>query len=204
FKSQVLSFRQTAVAISDAQLIREAFSKKEFSGRPSIKYMNILGRKSITRGDDIGSLEQRKFFHSGLNSTDLKNSVEDRILKEIIWGDKKNYDDAQMLKLLQNMSSLLELPTILETVQYITKSSTTFLTDDYYMGSVYDLIIAGYNTTSMSMEWLCLYLTKFPEIQRKFQDEIDAKIGSCRNPSLHDEPNMPYAQAVINETLRMS
>ncbi|CAG7830843.1 unnamed protein product, partial [Allacma fusca] len=25
-----------------------------------------------------------------------------------------------------------------------------------------------------------------------------------RNPSLHDEPNMPYAQAVINETLRMS
>ncbi|CAG7832600.1 unnamed protein product [Allacma fusca] len=64
--------------------------------------------------------------------------------------------------------------------------------------------MAGYNTKSVSMEWLCLYLTKFPEIQRKLNDEIDAKIGSCRNPSLHDELNMPYAQAVINETLRMS
>ncbi|CAG7820263.1 unnamed protein product, partial [Allacma fusca] len=38
-----------AIAISDAQLIREALSLKEFSGRPAIRFMNILGRKSVVR-----------------------------------------------------------------------------------------------------------------------------------------------------------
>ncbi|CAG7815323.1 unnamed protein product, partial [Allacma fusca] len=36
-----------AVALSDGQLIREAFSQNLFSGRPFIKFFNILGRKSI-------------------------------------------------------------------------------------------------------------------------------------------------------------
>ncbi|CAG7721211.1 unnamed protein product [Allacma fusca] len=76
--------------------------------------------------------------------------------------------------------------------------------EEHFLGSIYDASIAGYDTTSITKEWIFVYLTKFPEVRRKFQEEIDAKVGLDRTPSLSDEPNMPYVQAVLNEVLRIS
>ena len=43
-----------------------------------------------------------------------------------------------------------------------------------------------------------------PSVQNKLQKEIDEIVGDSRLPSLLDRPLMPYADAVINELLRLS
>ena len=42
----------------------------------------------------------------------------------------------------------------------------------------------------------------YPEFQRKAQEEIDRVIGNDRFPTLADQANLPYVDALVKEVLR--
>lgn len=52
--------------------------------------------------------------------------------------------------------------------------------------SIIDLLIAGTDTTSVTLTWAVLYMIKFPDIQKKVQLEIDQVIGRKRLPEMSD------------------
>ncbi|XP_029939435.1 cytochrome P450 2J2-like [Salarias fasciatus] len=66
-----------------------------------------------------------------------------------------------------------------------------------------DLFGAGSETTTTTLNWGLRYMIKYPHIQKKVQAEIDAVIGSSRQPNVADRDHMPYTNAVIHETQRM-
>jgi Cytochrome P450 len=45
-------------------------------------------------------------------------------------------------------------------------------------------------------------MTRFPEIQRRAQEEIDHVTGGNRLPTIADRDNMPYVCALLSETYR--
>ena len=45
-------------------------------------------------------------------------------------------------------------------------------------------------------------MTMHPEFQRKAQAEIDSVIGSDRLPTLADQPDLPYVNALVKEVFR--
>ncbi|KAJ3962410.1 hypothetical protein N0V92_000887 [Colletotrichum tropicale] len=47
-----------------------------------------------------------------------------------------------------------------------------------------------------------LAMAKFPEAQKKAQEEIDRVVGSDRLPTVSDRDNLPYLEALIKEVLR--
>jgi cytochrome P450 len=67
-----------------------------------------------------------------------------------------------------------------------------------------DLFGAGSGTTSSTLAWAILYLCKHPKMQAKMQDELDQVLGKSRQATLEDRKNLPYTEAVIQETLRKS
>ncbi|CAN9500604.1 unnamed protein product [Ophioblennius macclurei] len=67
-----------------------------------------------------------------------------------------------------------------------------------------DLFGAGSETTTTTLNWGLLYMIKYPHMQKKVQAEIDAVIGSSRQPAVADRDHMPYTNAVIHETQRMA
>lgn len=69
---------------------------------------------------------------------------------------------------------------------------------------LFDLFIAGSDTTATTVAWAVLYLCKFPETQKKLQQEIDEVTGNSRTVSVNDRPSMPYTLALIDEVLRYS
>jgi cytochrome P450 len=53
-----------------------------------------------------------------------------------------------------------------------------------------------------SISFFFLALARFPEVQRKAQEEIDRVVGTSRLPSFDDRKNLPYVDAVVKEVLR--
>ncbi|CAL8123396.1 unnamed protein product [Orchesella dallaii] len=70
--------------------------------------------------------------------------------------------------------------------------------------TVVELFIASSETTSNTILWLLLYVCHNKRVQRKLHDEIESVVGTCREPSLLDKPRMPFTDAVIQETFRIS
>ncbi|KAL6193025.1 hypothetical protein ACLB2K_034110 [Fragaria x ananassa] len=66
-----------------------------------------------------------------------------------------------------------------------------------------DLISAGTDTTSATMEWAMAELLHSPEKLVKAQAELDQIIGKGKPIEESDIARLPYLQAVIKETFRM-
>ncbi|KAI1293486.1 Cytochrome P450 2J5 [Halotydeus destructor] len=80
-------------------------------------------------------------------------------------------------------------------------NSAEHLIDENLGLTLFDLFLAGSDTTRMTMHWIILFLAKYPQLQRKVRDEIDEVLGDqvlC--PELKSKLN--YTQAFISESLR--
>ncbi|XP_030453217.1 cytochrome P450 93A2-like [Syzygium oleosum] len=77
------------------------------------------------------------------------------------------------------------------------------LTRDQIKHFFLDLLIAGVDTTSASMQWAIIELLKHPQLLKKLRKEIDSAVGSTRLVNESDVQNLPYLQAVVKETLRL-
>ncbi|NXA70363.1 CP1A5 protein, partial [Mohoua ochrocephala] len=69
---------------------------------------------------------------------------------------------------------------------------------------VNDLFGAGFDTVTTAMSWSLMYLVRYPDIQRKIQEELDQTIGRERRPRLSDRGTLPYTEAFILEMFRHS
>ena len=67
---------------------------------------------------------------------------------------------------------------------------------------MFDLFLAGSETTSTYLAYLLMYSVNFPAVQKRVQEEIDRVVGRSRIPSLTDKEELPYTNAFIYEVLR--
>ena len=83
-------------------------------------------------------------------------------------------------------------------------SNTCSFTDSSREDTMVDLIGAGGDTTATSVMWVIVHLVRDQNVQNKVYDEIQTQIENGREPCLQDRDSMPYTQAVILESLRLT
>ena len=79
-----------------------------------------------------------------------------------------------------------------------------FLTDDKLIMTMSEVFMAGMETTASTLCWALLYLIHNPEVQQRLHQELDQVIGPDSLPDPQDKKNLPYLEATIAETLRLS
>ena len=68
--------------------------------------------------------------------------------------------------------------------------------------TLYDLFLAGSETTSTTLTWALLFMARYPNVQKKVQEEMGSVVGLGMAPSLQDKPKLPYTEAVLMEIQR--
>lgn len=81
---------------------------------------------------------------------------------------------------------------------------STYMDDENLIKIIFDLFIAGTDTTSTTISWCILYFLNYPDVQEKVYQEIADVIGTERTPAMHDKPKLPYLNAVIIEVQRLA
>ncbi|GAB0201917.1 cytochrome P450 2C9-like [Grus japonensis] len=78
---------------------------------------------------------------------------------------------------------------------------TAFRRDNMHM-TVFDMFVAGTESTSITLRYCLMLLLEHPEVAGKVQEEIERVVGSERTPALRDRGAMPYTDAVLHEAQR--
>ncbi|XP_031398963.1 cytochrome P450 81Q32-like [Punica granatum] len=93
--------------------------------------------------------------------------------------------------------------TMLDHLLYLQESEPEYYTDEIIKGLIMVMLLAGTDTSSVTMEWALSYLVNNPHVLDKAKNEIDAHVVQDR---LIDEPDiskLQYLQNIISETLRL-
>lgn len=69
-------------------------------------------------------------------------------------------------------------------------------------GATAAVFIAGGNSTWGTILSMMLYLTKYPEVQRRVREEIDVVVGPQRLPSFDDRPRLRFLENFVYEVMR--
>ncbi|XP_056114935.1 cytochrome P450 2F2-like [Rhinichthys klamathensis goyatoka] len=90
----------------------------------------------------------------------------------------------------------------LEEMEKRADQRTTF-NDSQMVTLLFDLFVAGTDTTSNTLRTLTLYLMTHTHIQEQCQREIDEVLGAREHVTYEDRNAMPFVQAVIHEGQRV-
>lgn len=71
-----------------------------------------------------------------------------------------------------------------------------------YLNTMFDLVMAGAETTATTLRHAFVYLMNNPDVQKKAQKELDDKIGNSRLLTMADRDDLPYLNALILEVQR--
>ncbi len=78
----------------------------------------------------------------------------------------------------------------------------SYLQEDNMIAVLFQLFLAGTSTTAETLEWCCLYMMVYPEVQEKIQQEMDEVVGRNRLPLISDQDDLPYTRSVLLEIQR--
>ncbi|CAN1233752.1 Cytochrome P450 CYP82J17 [Linum perenne] len=118
----------------------------------------------------------------------MESWVEDHKKKEIVNGGRID-SDSDLIDVM--------LHEIKDDVAYGHKRETIV------KATAMSLIVAGSDTTSITLSWILSNLLNHKQVLKLAQQEIDDKVGTDRWVDDSDIENLAYLGAVIKETLRM-
>ncbi|XP_068100630.1 cytochrome P450 2K4-like [Hyperolius riggenbachi] len=163
------------------KLLKTMSNNQKLGGSPKIALYNYFPRIMSLFG------VQKEFVQniSELNEFILKRIKQKR--KEFNANDISGYIDAYLLKQEQDQA--------LDKIE-------KYFNDENLTMAAFDLFTAGTETTSTTLRWAILLMMKYPEIQKKVREEIQAHIKPGEMPTVDDRRKMPYTDAVIHEVQR--
>ncbi|XP_015272789.1 PREDICTED: cytochrome P450 2K4-like [Gekko japonicus] len=195
---EATTFMNAAVANIIASILLG--KRYEFEDPTFIRLLNLVNEEIRVLGSPsvlLYNMFPALGFLSGGRKTVLKNSKELRDfiqatfvehLKELDVNDQRSFIDAFLIQQQEEKNK---------------NQSNGFFHNENLKAVVSNLFGAGMETTSTTLRWSLLLMMKYPEIQKKVQEEITKVIGSTQ-PRIEHRAKLPYTDAVVHEVQRFA
>ena len=76
------------------------------------------------------------------------------------------------------------------------------MSDEQLRDEVMTLLLAGHETTAVSLSWTWYLLAQYPEVEKKLWSELRAVLNG-RSPRVQDLSRLPYTERVVKEAMRL-
>lgn len=76
------------------------------------------------------------------------------------------------------------------------------MTDRQLRDEILTFLLAGHETTAVSLSWTWYLLSEHPEVEQKLRQELSLVLGG-RTAQLEDLPRLPYTDKVVKESMRL-
>ncbi|NWZ23282.1 CP2K6 protein, partial [Asarcornis scutulata] len=149
-------------------------------GRPPVSLYNMFPALGFFLKDRKAFLENMKEVNAFIKVTFIEH------LKVLDRNDQRSFIDAFLVRQQEENGK-----------------DNGFFDNENLTEVVRNLFAAGTDTTSTTLRWGLLLMMKYPEIQKKVQDEIEQVLGS-NPPRIEHRTQMPYTDAVIHEVQRFA
>jgi cytochrome P450 len=76
------------------------------------------------------------------------------------------------------------------------------MTDQQLRDEVMTLLLAGHETTAVSLSWIWYLLAQYPEVEKKLWSELRGILNG-KAPGMQDLSKLPYTERVVKEAMRL-
>ncbi|XP_053236402.1 cytochrome P450 2K6-like [Podarcis raffonei] len=159
--------------VNESALLFGSFSVMLYNMFPALDFL-LGARKTV--------MQNRGEMFTIINPTFIKH------LRDLDENDQRSFIDSFLIQQQEEEKK---------------KKTNAYFHNKNLKAVVANLFAAGMETTSTTLCWGLLLMMKYPEIQRKVQEEIAKVVGSSQ-PRIEHRTKMPYTDAVIHEILRFS
>ncbi|KAK2635306.1 hypothetical protein Ddye_030098 [Dipteronia dyeriana] len=184
-----------------------------------LTFNNIMRMFSGKRcyGKDVTNDEEAKQFREIIAEVFANAAVSNPVdfLPFLAWFDNGDFEK-RVSKLGKRMDVFLQAlieehrknsgssqNTMIDHLLSLQETQPEYYNDQIIKGLVLVMLLAGSDTSAVTIEWAMSNLLNHPEVLKKVRDELDAQVGQ---EHLIDEPDVPklqYLQSIISETLRL-
>ncbi|XP_024973240.1 cytochrome P450 81E8-like [Cynara cardunculus var. scolymus] len=93
--------------------------------------------------------------------------------------------------------------TFIDAFLSLQESEPEYYTDNIIKGNILTLLVAGTDTSSVTIEWAMSLLLNHPDVLKRARAEVDEHIGYQRLVEETDLTKLPFIQCIVHETLRL-
>ncbi|XP_070588563.1 cytochrome P450 2K6-like [Erythrolamprus reginae] len=154
----------------------------QLAGSPGVLLYNLFPKLGFLLGAYKKVMKNEKELHDFIRTTFTE------YLQDLDENDQRNFIESFLVRQKQENMKM---------------THGGYFHNDNLIGLIDDLFAAGTDTTSNTLSWAILLMMKYPEIQRKVQEEIAKEIGDTQ-PRTDHRAKMPYTDAVIHEIQRFA
>ncbi|PON46379.1 Cytochrome P450, E-class, group I [Trema orientale] len=93
--------------------------------------------------------------------------------------------------------------TMIDHLLSLQESEPQYYTDQIIKGFIMVILLAGTDTSAVTLEWAMSNLLNHPHVLKKARAELDSQVGQQQLVDESDLSKLPYLQGIISETLRL-
>lgn len=200
------------------EISHDNFAKVELKSKFSELSFNVImrmvtGKRYFGEGEDSEEANKfRELIHEVFEHAGASNPGD--FLPLLRWVDYKNCEK-RLARIGKDMDVLFQglieenrcdksEDTMIDHLLRLQESQPEDYKDEVIKAIIVVLLLAGTDTSAVTMEWAMSLLLNHPNVLEKARTELDIHVGKDRLIHEQDLPKLPYLHSIIMETFRLT